>query len=107
MLKALLSLIFAVATFVAVIPALAQEEVCADQSADAVAACHSDYDCGYGNICQYGQCQAAQCWSSNQCLPWEKCDNGRCERDPWAHYCSKDSDCFGGYHCWANYCKHW
>src|SRR4051812_47175097 len=99
MLKILVSALFV--TFA--LPVLAQQDVCNQQPATAVSAqqapvamsinCVNDYDCGYGNICQYGQCQPAQCLSDNTCMPWEKCDQGRCQRDPWAYNCQTDQTC--------------
>ncbi len=120
MLKTIISLTFASLTILASVPALANEQVADDQVcldragievvadlADAQANCSSDYDCGYGNICEYGQCRPKQCWNDNQCFSWEQCDSGRCRRDPWATSCRTDSDCFGARICRLGYCKKW
>lgn len=114
MMKFILSLSVLATTVLAAPQTLADDQVCLDRAgietvADLTAqvACSSDYDCGYGNICDYGQCRPAQCWSDNQCFPWEECDQGRCQRDPWATSCRTDADCFGARFCRLGYCKRW
>jgi hypothetical protein len=112
MLKAFLSLIVTALMILAAIPAVASDNVnfvdeLISQSATAQVACSSDYDCGYGNICEYGQCRPAQCTFDSQCFPWEECSQGRCQRDPWAQSCRQDSDCFGARICRLGYCKKW
>lgn len=114
MLKALLFIAFLALTLLVSPPASAADEVCLDRQGietvaelASAAACSSDYDCSYGNICEYSQCRPAQCWSDNQCFGWEMCTNGRCERDPWATSCRVDADCFGARYCRMGYCKRW
>lgn len=121
MFKVILSLTFAALTILSAAPVLADdlgsdEQICLDRAGvDAIADltsatqvnCSSDWDCGYGNICDYNQCRPAQCFSDNQCFSWEECDNGRCQRDPWATTCQVDTDCFGARYCRLGYCKRW